>query len=200
MLTALGRLRAAVGAAIRLPVAAAAGVFVGVGLLVLQVSNAQSYLSDAPAACLNCHVMTPYYASWAHSSHRPVAVCNDCHVPHGNPLRTLYFHAKDGLRHATVFTLRREPQVLRLHPDSAPVVQENCVRCHEAAVMHTSLGAAATTRPCWECHRETPHGRAQSLSSTPDARRPGIPAAGLTPVKPRPAGVPRAPAQRRNSP
>jgi cytochrome c nitrite reductase small subunit len=27
-------------------------------------------------------------------------------------------------------------------------------------------------RKCWECHRETPHGRVNSLSSVPNARVP----------------------------
>jgi cytochrome c nitrite reductase small subunit len=27
-------------------------------------------------------------------------------------------------------------------------------------------------RPCWECHREVPHGRVNSLSSVPYARVP----------------------------
>jgi cytochrome c nitrite reductase small subunit len=29
-----------------------------------------------------------------------------------------------------------------------------------------------TDRKCWECHRETPHGRVNSLSSVPYARVP----------------------------
>jgi cytochrome c nitrite reductase small subunit len=29
-----------------------------------------------------------------------------------------------------------------------------------------------TDRKCWECHREVPHGRVNSLSSVPNARVP----------------------------
>jgi cytochrome c nitrite reductase small subunit len=32
--------------------------------------------------------------------------------------------------------------------------------------------AHRTSRRCWECHREVPHGRVNSLSSTPWARVP----------------------------
>jgi cytochrome c nitrite reductase small subunit len=31
---------------------------------------------------------------------------------------------------------------------------------------------ARSERKCWECHRETPHGRVNSLSSVPNARVP----------------------------
>jgi cytochrome c nitrite reductase small subunit len=31
-----------------------------------------------------------------------------------------------------------------------------------------------TEKYCWECHRQTPHGRVNSLSSTPYARVPAL--------------------------
>jgi cytochrome c nitrite reductase small subunit len=178
-----GRLRYAVFAGV--------GVCLGIGGVALQTSNARSYLSDSPETCINCHVMTPYYAGWARSSHRTVATCGDCHVPHDNALKGLYFKAMDGLRHATVFTARREPQTLKLNPAAVPVVQKNCVRCHEPQIMNTSMRSSDSKRLCWECHRETPHGLAQSLSSTPHVRRPMLPSAGIPRQRPRPAGVPR---------
>ena len=39
------------------------------------------FVGDDPSACVNCHIMTPYYATWSHSSHGRDATCNDCHVP-----------------------------------------------------------------------------------------------------------------------
>ena len=60
----------------------AVAAFIGLGLYMLKLSNAASYLSDDPQACVNCHLMTPQYLTWTHSSHREVAHCNDCHVPH----------------------------------------------------------------------------------------------------------------------
>ena len=47
----------------------AAGVIVGLGGLFMYLLRAHTYLGDDPAACVNCHIMTPYYASWSHSSH-----------------------------------------------------------------------------------------------------------------------------------
>jgi cytochrome c nitrite reductase small subunit len=142
-------------------------------------SRAVSYLSDEPETCVNCHVMTPQYITWSHSSHRNVAVCNDCHVPHNNMANKYFFKAKDGLRHATVFTLRNEPQVIFIKEAGINVVQDNCIRCHNHLITDIKLNAYNTEsdhfrkeRLCWECHRETPHGRVNSLSSTPDAKIP----------------------------
>jgi cytochrome c nitrite reductase small subunit len=56
--------------------------------------------------------MAPQFTTWSHSSHREKTSCNDCHVPHGNVFSKYLFKAKDGIRHATIFTLRKEPQVI----------------------------------------------------------------------------------------
>lgn len=52
----------------------------GLGIYLLKLINAASYLSDDPHACVNCHIMTPQYITWNQSSHREVAHCNECHV------------------------------------------------------------------------------------------------------------------------
>jgi cytochrome c nitrite reductase small subunit len=123
--------------------------------------------------------MAPEYATWNHSSHREVAHCNDCHVPHNNIFNTYFFKAKDGLRHATVFTLRNEPQVIFIKEDGAEVVHQNCIRCHAQLLVDPKLNAAVkdhhtkmTERKCWDCHREVPHGRVNSISSVPNAQVP----------------------------
>ena len=168
------------------PVVILLGTLVGLGCLVVYISNAASYLSDHPGACINCHVMASEYATWQRGSHSRVAVCNDCHVPHDNVLRKYAFKAKDGLRHATVFTLRMEPQVITLNTAAIAVVQENCIRCHVNLVENVTAsqvsGGDAHSgggQLCWTCHRATPHGRVHSLASTPHARIPR-----LTPVVP----------------
>lgn len=163
-----------------LPVTILLGIFTGLGVYVFFVSNAVSYLSDKPETCMNCHVMTPQYASWLHSSHREKANCNDCHVPHNNVLNKYFFKARDGMRHATWFTLRLEPQVIRIKHAGAAVVHQNCIRCHGKLLIDPMMQAVTrsdyyhnrTERPCWECHRETPHGTVTSLSSMPNARVP----------------------------
>jgi len=154
----------------RIPVIMISGIVAGLLMYIFFISRAYSYLSDDPSTCMNCHIMAPQFATWNHSSHREKANCNDCHVPHHNVLGKYYFKAKDGLRHATVFTLRNEPQVIKIREEGKHVVQENCIRCHSKLLSinyHTRV-----ERPCWECHRETPHGRVNSLSSVPYARVP----------------------------
>lgn len=162
------------------------GAFLGLLILILYISNAPSYLSDKPEACINCHVMTPQYITWRNSSHARVATCNDCHVPQDNLIKKLYFKASDGLRHTTVFTFRLEPQVIQIKESGKRVVQENCIRCHQNLIDRTTLTRVAnisfahnTDKFCWDCHRETPHGRVNSLASTPFAQTPK-----LTPVLP----------------
>lgn len=150
----------------------AVAAFIGLGLYVLRVSNAASYLSDDPQACVNCHLMTPQYITWTHSSHREVAHCNDCHVPHNNVVNKYFFKAKDGLYHASIFTLRAEPQVIQAKSASVEVIHNNCIRCHQDQVTDTKTAsmvenhhANRTDRLCWDCHREVPHGRVKGLSS-----------------------------------
>ncbi len=102
----------------RMPATILMGCIFGLGFYILKISNAASYLSDDPKACINCHIMTPQYLTWSHSSHREVASCNDCHVPHNNVLNKYYFKAKDGFNHASKFTLGLEPEVIRAREPS----------------------------------------------------------------------------------
>ncbi|WP_456462865.1 cytochrome c nitrite reductase small subunit [Reichenbachiella sp.] len=155
-----------------LPVTVLVGMIVGLGFYVLHLSKAVSYLSDDPATCINCHVMTTEYVTWNHSAHRNVATCNDCHVPHDNVFNKYYFKAKDGLYHASVYTLRAEPQAITMRKPSEHVVQNNCIRCHAGQVTDAKMTdwvasheESRFSRRCWECHRDTPHGRVKSLSS-----------------------------------
>ncbi len=153
------------------------GIAIGAAVLVARVANATSYLSDAPETCMNCHVMTDAYATWQRGSHARAAVCVDCHVPHTNPIANKVFKGRDGMKHSYVFTLRKEPQVLKLSAAAVPVVQGNCLRCHEDRLEMVRL-AGASERTCWDCHVSI-HGKARSLSSSPSVLRPRLPDAGL---------------------
>ena len=154
----------------------AMGVMAGMGLFVFHASRAASYLSDAPETCINCHVMSTQYVTWQHGSHAHWATCNDCHVPHTSLLSKYGFKAEDGLWHATVFTMRWEPQVIRLSARAVPVVEDNCRRCHPQVI--ADVAAAEHHKGdlyCWDCHRETPHGSVTSLSATPGVFQPRLP-------------------------
>lgn len=175
----------------RIAVLALLGVFCGTGALVVHISRAPTYLSDDPEVCVNCHVMRTEYVTWQHSSHREVAHCNDCHVPHDSFVRHWAFKAEDGLRHATIFTMRWEPQVIELSDRAVPVVEENCRRCHEEVVNETALVAHQPgDLRCWDCHREVPHGRVRSLATSPGYLDPVLPPVGFEDVPPQIGGRP----------
>ena len=147
-------------------------VIIGLGLFMMKEARVTSYLSDDPQACVNCHVMTPVYNSWMNSSHREWANCNDCHVPHDNIVNKYFFKAKDGLYHASVFTARAEPDVIKMQEASQEVVQQNCIRCHLQQVTQVKYDGwieehqeKRTGRQCWECHKQVPHGKLHGLTS-----------------------------------
>ena len=163
----------------KLPVLFLLSIFTGLFLFAFYISKAPSYLGDKPESCTICHIMAPQYATWYHSSHRENAHCNDCHVPHDNFLNKYFFKAKDGMRHAKIFTLRKEPQVIFIKEAGRKVVHDNCIRCHEELLNESRLMTMNPTtiefrmeRDCGECHHEVPHGSVNSLSSVPYARVP----------------------------
>ena len=153
------------------------GIVAGGGLLFLYLLRAHTYLGDDPAACMNCHIMAPYYATWMHSSHARDATCNDCHVPHENALRKWAFKGTDGMRHVAAFLTHSEPQVITANEVSAGVIMNNCIRCHtELNTEFVSTGKidymqarVGEGKACWDCHREVPHRRTNSLAATPAA-------------------------------
>ena len=162
------------------PAALLGGILGGMIFFLVYISNFFSYLSDNPQTCMNCHIMGPEYASWSRSAHRQVTTCVDCHVPHNNVFAQYGFKAMDGLRHATIFTLRREPQAIIMREAGVHAVRQNCVRCHHDLFIHANVQRSGDLlyhrdtdeRLCWECHRTTPHGELRSLSSAPYARVP----------------------------
>ena len=163
----------------KLPVLIVTGIFTGFALYSFYISRASSYLGDKPETCVNCHIMAPEYATWFHSAHREKTNCNECHVPHNNIFNKYFFKARDGVRHASIFTLRREPQVIFIKETGRQAVHKNCIRCHEYLLTDSKLISysdaiirARMERDCTDCHRETPHGRVHSLSSVPYARVP----------------------------
>ena len=154
-----------------------AGVIVGSGALFAYVLRATTYLGDDPSACVNCHIMAPYYATWQHSSHGRDATCNDCHVPHDSFLKKYMFKAKDGLSHVAKFVTKSERNAITAIDASAQVIMENCIRCHQelnteivsTGRMDFMQAKAGEGKACWDCHRNVPHGGVNSLSSTPNA-------------------------------
>ena len=159
------------------PVVILGGLIAGLGVYILYMSKAHVYLGDDPAACVNCHIMTPYYQTWFHNSHSKWTTCNDCHVPQDNVLSKYYFKAMDGLLHSAVFTMRAEPLAIRARKASSNVVMENCIRCHtqlnnefvKTGMMTFTEAREGKGKACWDCHSTVAHGKQSSIASTPNA-------------------------------
>jgi len=143
----------------------------------VNASKALSYLSKDPLACINCHVMNTQYATWQHSSHRTNASCVECHLPTTSVVDKYMAKARDGWNHSVAFTLDSYEQNIQISEDGANRVQANCLSCHakltETIVSnsdryHDFNGTQASDRKCWDCHREVPHGKVRSLSTTPN--------------------------------
>ncbi len=130
------------------------GALAGLGIFTFWYGEGATYLSDDPAACVNCHVMRDNYAGWLASSHKGVT-CNDCHVPHDLVAKYMA-KAEHGFRHSSAFTLG-DVQVLRITPKSKDDLQGNCVRCHEQAVSQIYEPDQGTTMDCTRCHRLVGH-------------------------------------------
>ena len=152
------------------------GVIVGLGLLFLYLLRMHTYLvGDDPAACVNCHIMSPYYATWSHSSHGRDATCNDCHVPNGNIVSHYAFKGMDGMKHVAYFVTHSERQAIMAEDASAEVIMDNCIRCQAQHRVcqdrpHRLYGGQARGgMACWDCHRNVPHGGMNTLTSTPNA-------------------------------
>ena len=154
-----------------------AGVLVGLGALFVYLLRAHTYLADDSSACVNCHIMRPYYASWSHSSHGRDATCNDCHVPHSSLLAKYGFKAMDGMKHVAYFVTHSERQAIMAEDASAEVIMDNCIRCHtqlnqefvKTGRIDYMMAKRDEGKACWDCHRNVPHGGMNSLSSTPNA-------------------------------
>ena len=135
------------------------GVCVGAAGYTFSYARGASYLSDDPRACANCHVMQTHYDGWQKSSHHAVATCNDCHTPHdfvGKYLTKM----ENGYHHSKAFTLQDFPDVIRIRPKNARILQASCLHCHAALVdeLVAHGGPQAAPMDCVRCHADVGHG------------------------------------------
>ncbi|MCR5077820.1 MAG: cytochrome c nitrite reductase small subunit [Prevotella sp.] len=154
------------------------GVIFGLVGLFFYLLRMHTYIiGDDPAACINCHIMSPYYATWSHSAHARNTMCNDCHVPNNNMAAHYAFKGVDGMKHVAYFVTHSEDQAFEAEDASAEVIMDNCIRCHRQLnqefvktgridYMEAKRGEG---KACWDCHRDVAHMTKSSLSSTPGA-------------------------------
>jgi cytochrome c nitrite reductase small subunit len=138
-------------------VALAAGVALGVGGYTFVYARGASYLTNDPTACVNCHVMREQFDGWVASSHRAVAVCNDCHTPPG--LVPKYAtKALNGFWHSFAFTTGRFPEPIRINARNRGVTEAACRHCHAAVVEAIDPGPAGPgALACTRCHDSVGH-------------------------------------------
>lgn len=135
--------------------AIALGILVGLGGFAFVYGDGVAYLRDDPSGCANCHVMQDHYDSWQSSSHRHVAVCNDCHLPPGFVGKWLT-KADNGLLHSVAFTTGVFPDPIRIKPRNARRTQQACLSCHRELV-HALVDGDRESASCVHCHRSVGH-------------------------------------------
>jgi cytochrome c nitrite reductase small subunit len=136
--------------------AAAIGLAIGVGGYTFLYAKGSSYLTDNPAACANCHIMREHYDGWTKSSHRTVAVCNDCHTPAGF-VSKYTTKAANGFWHSFAFTTGRFPEPLRIKPHNREITEQACRTCHRDIVEAIEGPHESATLSCVRCHSSVGH-------------------------------------------
>lgn len=134
------------------------GAAIGLGSYTFAYARGFSYLQDDPAACANCHVMNEQYEGWIRSSHREVAVCNDCHTPHQNLLAKYWVKAKNGFWHSYYFTTGTFHEPIAITEGNRKVTEEACRHCH-AELVEVMDGGHRHAEPvsCIRCHGAVGH-------------------------------------------
>jgi cytochrome c nitrite reductase small subunit len=134
------------------------GLLGGLGFFTFVYARGGSYFTNDPAACVNCHVMSDQYEGWVRSSHRAVAVCNDCHAPH-TFVGKYATKAINGFWHSFAFTSGRFPDNIRITPRNQRVTESACRSCHDDMVhaIDVSGRAPGETIACVRCHGSVGH-------------------------------------------
>jgi cytochrome c nitrite reductase small subunit len=134
------------------------GAMLGIGLYTFGYAQGASYITDNPAACVNCHVMREQFESWMKSSHARVAVCNDCHTPPGLVPRYTT-KAVNGFFHAWAFTTGWFPDQIRITDRNIRVTESSCIKCHEGMVhgIRGTRGPRHQDVSCIACHARVGH-------------------------------------------
>ena len=137
----------------------AVGMVIGIGIFGIGHSGLTSYFSTDPENCANCHVMQGHYDAWEHGGHRNVATCDDCHLPHNNPVSRLLVQAEDGLLHGYKFTTGDYPTNIVIRDSSRAVTNEACLHCHGVMTssMRASIPNTSETITCTHCHANVGH-------------------------------------------
>lgn len=147
------------------------GLLVGVGAFTFQYASGFSYFSTDPEACRNCHIMNSQFDSWQKASHHTSALCVDCHLP-ASGLAKWVAKADNGYHHSKGFTFLDFHEPIMIKERNSRILQNNCLRCHEALVHDIVAGSTSSTDDgalrCVHCHRGVGHGETAGLGGPQD--------------------------------
>lgn len=132
------------------------GMLFGLGGFTFTYAEGTSYLSDDPDTCINCHIMREQYDGWTRSSHRSVATCNDCHIPHRFPDKWIV-KGLNGWNHSRAFTTGDFPEPIMITERNARIARESCLECHSEDVSYMAHNAAGEELDCIACHGGVGH-------------------------------------------
>jgi len=136
------------------------GLALGVGAYTFIYAKGASYLTNDPQAWVNCHIMQDQYDGWLKSSHRSVAVCNDCHAP-DDFVGKYSTKALNGFWHSFYFTTGDYPDPIQITERNRKIANDACRKCH-ASIVETIEGplkehSASDETSCIRCHRDVGH-------------------------------------------
>ncbi|MFO1498953.1 MAG: cytochrome c nitrite reductase small subunit [Verrucomicrobiota bacterium] len=136
------------------------GLALGVSAYTFIYAKGASYLTNDPKACVNCHIMQEQYDGWIKSSHRSVAVCNDCHTPH-DLIGKYSTKAQNGFWHSFYFTTGHYPDPIQITARNRRVTENACRKCH-ADIVEMIEGPPGRhgdgeRTSCLRCHRNVGH-------------------------------------------
>lgn len=133
------------------------GLAVGICGYTFVYAKGASYLTKDPAACANCHIMQEEFSAWIKSSHRSVAVCNDCHTPPGLVAKYAT-KAENGFWHSLAFTTGWHPDPIQIKPRNRAVTEKACRKCHQEIVSAIESPAGSSEQlACIRCHNSVGH-------------------------------------------
>lgn len=134
------------------------GLPIGVGAYTFVYARGYSYMTDNAEACVNCHIMEEQYGAWLKSSHRAVAVCNDCHTPPGL-IPKYATKARNGFWHSYYFTTGWFDDNIHITPSGREVTEKACRKCHQEIVeaIEGSQSGRDSQTSCLGCHNSVGH-------------------------------------------
>lgn len=143
---------------IGISLAVSLGLALGLIAYTFHYAKGSSYLTNDPAACMNCHVMKEQYDGWSRSSHRTAATCNSCHAPSGF-VGKYVSKAENGFWHSFAFTTGRFKDHIRIKPRNLAIVEQSCRNCHQGVIHSIEPGGREPSQrlSCVNCHSGVGH-------------------------------------------